>query len=147
LGGIAAVVLLIKAATPSRWPLIMAVVMGIACLVIAVAALVEASSLIPADDQQNGTVSIGWGLWMTLVGSVLLVVGSLVAEMVASPRALSGTDTTGSGFAAPKTTVADAPANWADTASWALLIVALVFGGLVASVVLLDLLFGVTLLP
>ncbi|MDF3310028.1 hypothetical protein P3H15_33980 [Rhodococcus sp. T2V] len=147
LGGIAAVALLIKAATPRRWPLVVAVVMGILCLVIAVVALVKASSLIPADDLRDGTVSVGWGLWMTLVGAVLLVVGSLVAEMVASPLAFSETDSTGSGFAARNAPVPDDPADWADTASSALLIVAVIFGGLVAGVVMLDLLFGVTLLP
>ncbi|MGW5148244.1 hypothetical protein [Rhodococcus koreensis] len=142
MGGLAAVVLLIKAATPSRWPLVAVAVIGIICLLTTVVALVKASSLIPAEDQQNGIVSIGWGLWMTLVGTVLLVVGSIVADLVASPAAILGTDLEPS-----RSTVDDAPIDWADRATTPFFIVAIAFGGLVAIAVWLDLLFGVTLLP
>ncbi|WP_143548888.1 hypothetical protein [Rhodococcus sp. ACS1] len=141
LGGIAAVVLLIKAATPSRWPLVAAAVIGIVCLLTAVVALIKASSLIPAEDQQNGIVSIGWGLWMTLVGTVLLVVGCIVAEIVAS-GAILGTDVEPS-----QSAVDDVPIDWTDRATTPFFIVAIAFGGLVAIAVWLDLLFGVTLLP
>ncbi|PBC39520.1 hypothetical protein CJ179_36500 [Rhodococcus sp. ACS1] len=120
--------------------------MGILCLVVAVVALVKASSLIPADDLRNGTVSIGWGLWMTLVGAVLLVVGTLVAEMVASPIDSLGQTPPVQDSRLVNAAVPDGSADWADTASSALLIVAVVFGGLVAGVVMLDLVFGVTLL-
>ncbi|TQC44825.1 hypothetical protein EEB14_35200 [Rhodococcus sp. WS4] len=142
LGGLAAVVLLIKAATPSRWPLVAAAVTGIVCLLTAVVALVKASSLIPAEDLQNGIVSIGWGLWMTLVGTVLLVVGCIVAEIVASPGAILGTD-----LAPSRSSVEDVPIDWTDRATTPFFIVAIAFGGLVAIGVWLDLLFGVTLLP
>lgn len=142
MGGLAAVVLLIKAATPSRWPLVAAAVIGIICLLTTVVALVKASSLIPAEDQQNGIVSIGWGLWMTLVGTVLLVVGSIVADLVASPAAILRTDLEPS-----RSAVDDATIDWADRATTPFFIVAIAFGGLVAIAVWLDLLFGVTLLP
>lgn len=141
LGAIAAVVLLIKAANQSRWPLIVAVVTGILCGLIAVIDLIRASSLISAEDQQSGIVSIGWGMWMTLVGAVLLVVGCIVADMVDSPRALTAGEARGIHSAGD-----DVPMHW-DRATWALFIVAFAFGGFVAIVVGLDLLFGIVLLP
>ncbi|WP_155773141.1 hypothetical protein [Rhodococcus opacus] len=92
LGGVAAVVLLIKSAMTNRWPLVVAALMGFLCLIVGVVDIASVSSFISDEDRQGGVVSVGWGLWMVVVGTVLLVVGCIVAQIGVPPRAVPGID-------------------------------------------------------
>ncbi|EKT78368.1 hypothetical protein WSS_A32605 [Rhodococcus opacus M213] len=54
--------------------------------------LTRVSSLVASDDLQGGAVSIGWGLWMVAVGSVLLIVGCVVSGTGASRSVVTATN-------------------------------------------------------
>lgn len=138
LGCVAALVLLIKAATTSRWPLVVAALSGALSLVVAVVDLTRVSSFIADDDLNGGMASIGWGLWMVAVGAILLVVGCVVAGIGASRSVTIAT----SPNAAAGTIDPAGPRNLTDLLASAALICASAFGGGVAILVWLDLLFG-----
>ncbi|ANS32658.1 hypothetical protein R1CP_40390 (plasmid) [Rhodococcus opacus] len=138
LGCVAALVLLIKASMTSRWPLVVAALAGALSLVVAVVDLTRVSSLVASDDLQGGAVSIGWGLWMVAVGSVLLIVGCVVSGTGASRSVVRATNP-----ASPTIGTVD-PRNLEDRVADAALITAIAFGGVVAILVWLDLLFGLS---
>lgn len=141
LGCVAALALLIKAATTSRWPLVVAALAGALSLVVAVVDLTRVSSLVASDDLQGGAVSIGWGLWMVAVGAVLLIVGCVVSGTGASRSVATATNASD----ASATTIGTVdPRNLEDRVADAALITAIAFGGVVAILVWLDLFFGLS---
>jgi peptidoglycan/LPS O-acetylase OafA/YrhL len=81
---IAGGLLLAWRAQRARWQAIVATVAGALSLLIAIVDIADVSGV---DDKGIGSVSVGWGLWLTLLGSIVLLVVSVLLMLQSSRKA------------------------------------------------------------
>ena len=75
---IAGVLLVLWRAQRKRWMAIVAAAIGALCTLIAI---IDVADMNGEKDTALGSVSVGWGLWLTLVGSIALTVLSIVLAL------------------------------------------------------------------
>jgi hypothetical protein len=75
---IAGVMLVLWRAQRKRWQAIVAAAIGALCTLIAI---IDVADVNDEKDTALGSVSVGWGLWLTLVGSIALTVLSIVLAL------------------------------------------------------------------
>jgi hypothetical protein len=72
---VAGVLLLLWRSQGARWQAWVAAGIGVVCTIIAIADVSDVNS---KKDTALGNISVGWGLWLTLVGSIALAIVSVV---------------------------------------------------------------------
>jgi len=81
-GGVLAVALTIRHATRNGdawWPMIVATVIGVICVIVAIVDLASISSITEDNELLGDVLDPGWGLWMSVVAAGSLALASLTA--------------------------------------------------------------------